>query len=945
VRGLWWLRSFDARSTKSKAVTVTLTVVSVGLTIGLGTWGSDSLDIEPRLGVPLALYRAVRLYTLDLGPAAGGAGAPRPNWQLWLAFALAAALVLRGALLLWRERIRRLVPRYVLRRHVVVCGGGVHGTRLVHELAGDHDVVLIDNDPSAVGMLVPRGKHEWRLVGDCAREETLRAAGVASANWVVAIPGNDFVSSQVVGAVRSLAQSGRVQDRAHVLAQVEDPVLARFLEEEQELQPGEGDPSAPFWSPAKRSPVISPFSANAIAAETLLDESEVAVGGSGALDGFFHMHEGKAPNLLLAGDHPLIDAVVLAALRRWQVRVLRELESTSPRHRPPLHVSVIGPGAVARVEGFARWDPEPEVLTIEARDIDGAWGSLDGAEDWLRKPDRADHAVVCCLDELDGVRLTLELSRALGGGVRMTRVTAHPQSALDTHLEERTNQSDELAPTSVKSLADLACRPAIMGRLEGSQRLVDALARDPSLGDDPEAVVAGLYGHANALGLRSDSAWRIRPCERPVLAALLHPAPLSALVRAGLKVDLTRASNLRRAAERLSAERSPAAFAAWCEFLRHVDLAHGEQSLATVRADDNADVLVKLGRAAFGEGEALAGLGPDGSVLKGAERVAIIAGAAGALRVSAGLEIARVLRTALYRYDGVVLAGGTAAGVPGIVGAIAQEQGLKLRVVGYTPEGRGDRQLYPIIRETPGANEFSVREPLAMWTDIMRAGTPIGDVRLLAFPGHETTTNEMLLARALGAKVAFVDPTGESQVSLDDLLPLGASGVMEIPSDPMTVRAFLVWSQLPPGLCELVACHIHNEYRRNERGRRPPTDPGVAPWGDLLPSLQGSNRAQANDIPNKLALIGKKIAQDGHPLQLTPEEGWLLAEAEHGRWNIERLTAGWRSGERSIRRGLSPDLKPWADLDDEARSNNLRAVMDIGPALAEAGWGVAEISN
>ena len=351
----------------------------------------------------------MRLYTLDLGPAAGANGAPRPNWQLWVASALAAALVLRGALLLWRERLRRFTTRYVLRRHVVVCGGGVHGARLVHELAEEHDVVLVDNQPNALGMLAPRGKHEWRLVGDCVRVETLMAAGVSRANWVVSIPGTICVASQVVSAVRSLAKSGRVHARAHVLVQVEDPTLARFLEEEEATDKGAGEPGGSAPSHSKMSsPVVSPFSANAIAAETLLDEPEVDLGGSGALETFLHMHNGEAPNLLLAGDHPLIDAMVLAVLRRWRVRVLRGSSSTSPHRRPPVHVSVIGPGAVARVEGFyARWGLEPEVLSIEAQDIEGASGSLDSAEDWLRKPDRADHAIVACLDELDGVRLTL----------------------------------------------------------------------------------------------------------------------------------------------------------------------------------------------------------------------------------------------------------------------------------------------------------------------------------------------------------------------------------------------------------------------------------------------------------------------------------------------------------------------------------------------------------
>ena len=135
-------------------------------------------------------------------------------------------------------------------------------------------------------------------------------------------------------------------------------------------------------------------------------------------------------------------------------------------------------------------------------------------------------------------------------------------------------------------------------------------------------------------------------------------------------------------------------------------------------------------------------------MLEGAGRVAIIAGAAGSLHASAGPELARLLGTALCHYDGVILSGGTAVGVPGIVGAVAREHGLSQSLVGYAPEGRADLHLYPTVRETPGTSEFSVREPLAMWADIIDANIPIENVRLLAFPGNEITTAEIVLARA-----------------------------------------------------------------------------------------------------------------------------------------------------------------------------------------------------
>jgi hypothetical protein len=327
-------------------------------------------------------------------------------------------------------------------------------------------------------------------------------------------------------------------------------------------------------------------------------------------------------------------------------------------------------------------------------------------------------------------------------------------------------------------------------------------------------------------------------------------------------------------------------------------------------------------------------------VLAGARRVAIFAGAAGSMSHAAAEQLERLLRRGLLGYDGVVISGGTAVGVPGAVGRSARE--LHRRLVGYTPAGRGDRALYPVIRETRDATGFSVREPLAMWGDILGGAFGLGDVRVVICPGGPITIGELLLARALGARVAWLDPTGEAAESLDEVIPLGADGVLELPPDPMTLRAFLTSSRLPDQLREPIARHFHNDYRRHQRGRKPPDDPALAPWEDLLLGLRISNLAQADDIPNKLALVGKRLVKDGAPLQLSDDQVELLAEVEHGRWNVERLSAGWELGVREVGRSASPDLKPWAELDEQTRNYDREAVRGICGALAAVGWGVAD---
>jgi hypothetical protein len=74
---------------------VGLTGLAIAFVLGVGTWGFYSLKTQPRLGLPLAIYRSLHLFTVDLGPAAGGNGSPRANWQLWAAFIVAGLLVLQ----------------------------------------------------------------------------------------------------------------------------------------------------------------------------------------------------------------------------------------------------------------------------------------------------------------------------------------------------------------------------------------------------------------------------------------------------------------------------------------------------------------------------------------------------------------------------------------------------------------------------------------------------------------------------------------------------------------------------------------------------------------------------------------------------------------------------------------------------------------------------------
>jgi hypothetical protein len=271
-----------------------------------------------------------------------------------------------------------------------------------------------------------------------------------------------------------------------------------------------------------------------------------------------------------------------------------------------------------------------------------------------------------------------------------------------------------------------------------------------------------------------------------------------------------------------------------------------------------------------------------------------------------------LLARALTGYRGVLLSGGTAVGMPGIVGAVSRRLGL--RAIGYVPDGRGERALYAELRET-GGGEFSVREPLAMWSDILAARVPAGDVRLVACPGGSITRGEVALARALGACVGWLDPAGEAPGGLGAVLPCAGGGVLELPADPMTVRALVCWPTPSERLAPELRAALARQLRLAGRGER-------------------STLAFVDAVPGTLALVGRRLARSGARLALSGDELELLAEAEHGRAAIERLGRGSRPG--------AQPLRPWSELGEHAKEYDRRAVRTIDAALAAAGWGVTD---
>ncbi len=305
-----------------------------------------------------------------------------------------------------------------------------------------------------------------------------------------------------------------------------------------------------------------------------------------------------------------------------------------------------------------------------------------------------------------------------------------------------------------------------------------------------------------------------------------------------------------------------------------------------------------------------------------------------------------MLVTAFQDYHGTVISGGTREGISGLVGELGEKFEKSINTIGYLPRlvpttARKDER-YKIIYETEG-NDFSPIEPLQNWIDMVASGIDPAEVKLLGINGGSIAAIEYRIALALGAVVGLVDDSGrEVSRIIKDEKWLGSERLIKLPSDVMTVKAFVgsAEEKIEEGIREKIAKKIHEIYRQNKQDIMVSDDPSMNKWEKLPEAFRESSARQADDIYGKLQEIDCTVQRvtdrEIELIKFTEEEVELLAEIEHGRWNAERLLEGWKWGEKKdAGKKISPHLVSWSDLPEEIREWDRVTVRKIPEYLAE----------
>lgn len=456
------------RSQAVFAVSLILSLVAWALGMwGFYLWAGPTADH----GFPLvgdAAYRSLQLFDVTLQPPPGVDPGTTVPWRIQVARFLApAAAVTAIVSAIWvfvRVRIGGLWARWQ-RDHIVVCGAGDKGTRLVRRFRrGNHDgiggrkVVVLDRAPAeATGPTACRELGALTVTGDARDPASLKRAGVEKARYLVLVCGADGTNAEIALQARALLPGGRTR-ALHCFAHVTDPGLCRLLRE-RELEVG-----------VARNFRLEFFNIYSSATRALLRE---------------HRSLAEARHVVVVG---------LDAFGRSVVRAMARAplgDASAEGAAPRLHVTIYDEGAREKVEAFRRSDPGTAARTeLRPRELDRSLPSFDSES--VPGADRVppiDAACICLHDDGQAVAAALALLRAVPSARFPVVVGLMEDTGLATLLDQRRGEFRRLRGFPI---LDHGCTEDVLrGRNEELARAVHedyrraARDRGREFGSDP----------------------------------------------------------------------------------------------------------------------------------------------------------------------------------------------------------------------------------------------------------------------------------------------------------------------------------------------------------------------------------------------------------------------------------------------------------------------------
>lgn len=345
----------------------------------------------------------------------------------------------------------------------------------------------------------------------------------------------------------------------------------------------------------------------------------------------------------------------------------------------------------------------------------------------------------------------------------------------------------------------------------------------------------------------------------------------------------------------------------------------------------------------------------------GDKQIVVLAGGIDHLQKSKMDHYRVMLEKGLAHFKGTIISGGTDTGIPGLAGECFSkikktERGQK-KLIGYAPceipEGvKYDEMNYTQILQTTG-HDFSELEAIQYWTDLIYYGIDPVNVRLLGIGGGPISRFEYELALCMGAKVALLDNSSHAVHDItNDSYWAKVPNLLNIPHDVMTVVAFFNMdrsSGLSEKQVEEAARQVHDNFRKMKKEEA--KDAALLDWEKLSDDIQESNREQVRYMEKALCAAGYVVRKSKDPEKIvqpvfSDEEVEIMAEIEHGRWNMERLASGWKYNKnKNTELKHSPYIVGWDDLADNVKNWDREPIKKWPGILQKAGFEIIKTTE
>lgn len=196
-----------------------------------GAWGfyGHLATREPRPTVSEVLYLSLQLFSLGSGATIPGAVAWRLEVARFLGAFVMVAAAARALVMFFYDRFQLFVLSLFGHDHVVVCGLGRVGSRLVDELRKRGEwIVIVESDSANEGLKRAREQGTTIVLGDSTDEFTLRKVAIHRAKALIAVIGEDGANVETAILARRLNVSRRA-GRLRCIIHVADRKLRSML--------------------------------------------------------------------------------------------------------------------------------------------------------------------------------------------------------------------------------------------------------------------------------------------------------------------------------------------------------------------------------------------------------------------------------------------------------------------------------------------------------------------------------------------------------------------------------------------------------------------------------------------------------------------------------------------------------------------------------------------